>query len=150
MTSSSELLNKANEFATRKHKGQVDKGGEPYIGHPRRVMDRVEGTDAKIVAILHDVLEDTDATPADLASEGIPPHVIRAVEILTRERYDDFIRRVRDSGDVLALAVKHADIADNLDENRLGRLSEEKQIRLRAKYRHAQLLLDGEVPSPSG
>lgn len=112
----------ALDFAMLKHGRQVDKGGEPYIGHLLRVAARVcYDQTAIIVALLHDVLEDTETDGAEIR-ELFGVEVWRAVDTLTRrptENYHNFIERIADGGD-LPIRVKLADIADNLDESRPG------------------------------
>ncbi|WP_342651213.1 GTP pyrophosphokinase [Pseudomonas sp. REB1044] len=107
-------------LATRAHAGQLDKGGADYILHPLRVMARVSTPEQRIVAVLHDVLEDTSVTLSDLAREGFPLKILAALLALSRredERYDDFV--VRLGSDPLAREVKLADLADNSDLSRL-------------------------------
>src|SRR5947208_14635665 len=72
-------IERALQIAARAHEGQVDKEGLPYILHPLRVMDGVEGTEAKIVAVLHDAIEDTPVTADDLRREGFDEAVVAAV-----------------------------------------------------------------------
>jgi hypothetical protein len=125
----------AYDFARQAHEGQVDKLGEPYINHIARVMRRLDDPDAKMVAALHDVVEDTPTSLEDLRSEGFPSRVVDAVEAMTKretEAYTAFIERL--SGNPLARAVKVADLYDNSDEARLARLPAEVARRLRAKY----------------
>ncbi len=132
-------LDEAVALARRFHQGMVDKAGEPYIGHPMRVMARVSGEQEKLAAVLHDLLEDTDLSTTDLLAAGCPPRVVDAVEALTRRRdetYEDFVDRV--ATDPLARVVKLADIADNLDPERLARLDPDVAAGLRAKYHRAQ------------
>ncbi|MDQ0319993.1 hypothetical protein QO002_002131 [Pararhizobium capsulatum DSM 1112] len=109
-------LNTAIQVATAAHAGQVDKSGQPYILHPLRVMLAMETEDERIVAVLHDILEDTPVTANDLYWEhGFKPHVVEAVFALSRkpgEDYPDFIRRL--AVNPLARSVKIADIKDNL------------------------------------
>ena len=149
-------LEEAVALARRFHQGMVDKAGEPYIGHPMRVMARVSGHQEKIAAVLHDLLEDTDLSSTDLLAAGCPPRVVEAVEALTRRRdetYEDFVDRV--ATDPLARVVKLADIADNLDPERLARLDPDVAAGLRAKYHraqgrlHAAVVAEGPPPSPS-
>ncbi|MGZ4419002.1 MAG: HD domain-containing protein [Gaiellaceae bacterium] len=106
-----DIVSLADRLAARYHEGQPDKAGEPYIGHPRRVAARLSDPTLKAAALLHDVLEDTEATPASLAAEGVPLEVIRIVEILTRregkESYEAFVARV--AKDPCARIVKIAD-----------------------------------------
>ena len=109
-------LERAIEIARKAHEGQVDKAGAPYIGHPLRVMDRVP-EEAKIAAVLHDVVEDSSVTLSDLRAEGFPESVVEAVEALTKrpgETYELFILRAA-SNDI-ARTVKLADLHDNCQD----------------------------------
>lgn len=128
------LLEKALEVALKAHRGQRDKAGQPYILHPLRVMHAVAGEEARAVALLHDVVEDTGVTADDLRRAGFPPAVVEAVEALTKqegEEYAAFIERVRLVP--LARQVKLADLEDNLDARRLPDFSE-KDGKRTAKY----------------
>ena len=112
-------LEDAIALAAHAHRGQVDKGGQPYILHVLRVMLRQEDETARLAAVLHDVLEDTQVTLADLRSAGYSEPVCAAVDCLTRrsgETYEEMIERV--ATNPLARQVKLADLADNLDPNR--------------------------------
>src|SRR5256885_6651240 len=82
-------LDDAIQFARRAHEGQLDKSGRPYIGHPLRVMGRVRGDRARMVAVLHDVVEDTGVTTEDLARAGCPADVLRAVEAISKRPGED-------------------------------------------------------------
>jgi len=133
----------ADRLATTAHEGQVDKAGHPYIEHPRRVRDRLQGSEARMTALLHDVLEDTGTTAEQLLSAGCPEPVVRAVQALTKasgEALEDAMRRV--ANDPLALEVKRADIADNSDPKRLALLPDDLVDRLSEKYRQSTALLD--------
>ncbi|MDY3033504.1 MAG: HD domain-containing protein [Odoribacter sp.] len=115
------ILDKALEIAYKAHAGQLDKGGNPYILHPLRVALHCRTEEEKMVALLHDVLEDTAVTLEDLEREGFPEEVLEAVEYLTKkdgEDYQTFIKRV--SHRTLAIRVKLRDLEDNMDESRLG------------------------------
>lgn len=128
-------LARANEIAETAHEGQVDKAGQKYLAHPVRVRDRVIGRSARIVAILHDVVEDSAWTLDDLAAEGFAPHILAAVDALTKrdgESLEDSMARV--VGDDLARGVKCADLADNAFPPRLAKLEPEQRERLTAKY----------------
>jgi (p)ppGpp synthase/HD superfamily hydrolase len=132
----------AIRIARQAHQGQVDKAGKPYIGHPMRVMRSVTGTHEKMTAVLHDVVEDTDVTAADLVAAGCPPEVIEAVVAITKvpgEPQEKYLARV--AANPIALAVKLADIADNSSDERLLHLDEFTQRRLRAKYTAALAFL---------
>lgn len=119
------LLEKAIHIAVNAHYEQTDKAGKPYIFHPLRVMDRCANIDEKIIAILHDTIEDTDVTPDRLISDDFPPYIIEAIQSLTKnknEPYEEFIQRV--ALNPLATKVKIADIQDNLDLSRLDRITD--------------------------
>ncbi len=112
-------IEKALQIAARAHEGQRDKDGQPYILHPLRVMNAVEGEPAKVVAVLHDVIEDTSVTAEDLRREGFDEAVLAAVESLTHrkgEPYADYV--VRCKGDEIARQVKLADLEDNARPSR--------------------------------
>lgn len=111
-------LEQAIEIATLAHEGQVDKQGEPYILHPLRVMLGLKKEEERIVAILHDTVEDTSVTIADLKRLGYSQTIVDAIDSLTRknETYDAFIRRVKKNP--LAIKVKLADLTDNTDLTR--------------------------------
>ena len=119
------------------HKGQVDKAGVDYIQHPLFVASLVEGELAKTVALLHDVVEDSDWTLEDLRKEGLPEEVVQAVGILTKKRnenYEEYILRVKQNP--LARQVKLADLKHNSDLSRLANVTEIDRKRAE-KYRQA-------------
>lgn len=126
-------------FAAELHRGQRDKAGEPYILHPLRVALRCRTDPERIAAILHDVVEDTDVTIAELRARGLDEAAISAIDALTKregEEYPHFIERIAQNP--IATAVKLADLADNLDPDRLAALPAEEQQRLRRKYEPAR------------
>ena len=134
-------LERAILLAARAHAGQLDKGGADYILHPLRVMARVSTPEQRIVAVLHDVLEDTSVTLSDLAREGFPLKILAALLALSRrenERYEDFV--VRLGSDPLAREVKLADLADNSDLSRLVCPGPVDMARL-SRYREASAYL---------
>ena len=107
-------IEKALQIAAKAHEGQKDKEGLPYILHPLRVMQAVEGEDAQIVAVLHDVIEDTPVTAEDLRQAGFSEAVVAAVLCMTHrqdEPYADYV--VRCKGNDIARRVKMADLEDN-------------------------------------
>jgi len=115
----------AERIARQAHAGQTESStGDDYIHHIERVVALVDGEDAKTVAWLHDVIEDTDVSYGELRRAGLPQHIITAVQLLTREdpyEYADYIEVIRGAagsvhGD-LALAVKVADLRDHLRPN---------------------------------
>lgn len=138
-------LERAIQIATEAHKGQFDKAGREYIGHPIRVMEMGKTEDEKIVGVLYDVIEDTDWTFERLEAEGFSQEVINALRCVTKtsenENYDKFIDRVKKNP--LAAAVKINDLTDNMDIRRLPYLSDKDVKRLK-KYLKAYKRLTGE------
>lgn len=141
-------LETAIGLASQAHWGQMDKGGKPYILHPLRVMLAVPD-EAKVVAVLHDVLEDTETTLSDLRHYGLTVPQELALLLVTREpgiTYFDYIRRIVASKDKLALAVKLADIADNSDPKRTDVLPPDEAVGMAKRYQKALAILRGEKP----
>src|SRR5215217_9307971 len=109
----------AIKLALEKHHGQTDKAGEPYILHPLRVMAQMQTEVEQIVAVLHDVVEDSDVTLDDLRRMGYSEEIVTAIDHLSRrdgESYDNFIQRIKPNP--LALRVKLGDLRDNMDLRR--------------------------------
>lgn len=127
----------AIDWAVEAHRGQFDKSGVPYIVHPLRVMASF-GTqipELRMIAVLHDVIEDSDITAESMLSWGWHARIVAAVEALTHrkgEPYDDYIDRVL--LDPWAVHVKIADIRDNLSPERMQLLDTGTFYRLRGKY----------------
>jgi (p)ppGpp synthase/HD superfamily hydrolase len=138
-------------LAARAHRDHRDKAGQPYILHPLRVMLRQHNEAAQIVAVLHDVLEDSEVTVDDLRRDGYTDEVITALEALTKredESYDEFIERVAVNS--LARRVKLADLEDNMNVHRLTKVSSEDLERI-TKYHTAWrrlARLEGMLPEP--
>ena len=84
------MLNKALNIAYKAHIGQLDKGGSPYILHPVRVALHCQTEDEKIVALLHDVVEDTSITFEDLKTEGLDDRLLEALKCLIKEEGEDY------------------------------------------------------------
>ena len=158
LNSPSSVVRTAYLIARLAHAGQTDKGGKPYIDHPSRaagIVTSLSHTDLargalmggeplldatrytlQAVALLHDVVEDTDVTLADLREDFTEP-LVNLVDALTRRRNepdDDYLRRIIAAGP-LAILVKIADSTDNSDETRLERLSGGEAAKYRQKYR---------------
>lgn len=134
-------LERAIEIAARAHAGQRDKAGAPYVLHPLRLMLAMRTEAERMAAVLHDVVEDTGVTLADLRAEGFPADVLEAVEALTKrpgESRLDAARRAKLHP--IARAVKLADVADNMDRGRLADLTERDLVRLR-EYEQVRALL---------
>jgi (p)ppGpp synthase/HD superfamily hydrolase len=149
------MISSAYKIALTAHNGQTRRDGvTPYIYHPVRVMKRLIpshrddiGVESDVysysceVALLHDVLEDTDTTAQEILSLGISPFVVECVEVLTKRRgedYFDFIKRILKHPSKIPTQVKLADIIDNLSDN-----PSKKQA---SKYAGAlQLMLSKEI-----
>lgn len=137
-----ELREKAMQIAIKVHSSQVDKGGKPYIGHPLRVEKLCDDEDCKIVALLHDTVEDGDITAEYLLMQGFPTHIVDAVLFVSRnkeEDYFDFIRRCK--ANPIGRRVKIADLKDNMDVTRLNELTDKDVERLK-KYHKAYKILE--------
>jgi (p)ppGpp synthase/HD superfamily hydrolase len=131
-------LEKAIQIAVLAHQGQSQKNGLPYVLHPLKLMFSVQSTTAKIVAVLHDVIEDSDWTFEQLKAEGFSQEILDALDCLTHrknEPYVDYINRI--TTNKLATEVKLADLKDNMDITRIPeKLSEKDWSRLQ-KYHQA-------------
>lgn len=137
-------LDNAIKLATDAHAGQIDKGGQPYILHPLRIMLAMKTDEERIVAVLHDVVEDTAVSADDLYwVHGFKMDIVKPVCLLTRtkgENYFDYIERL--SVNPIARAVKIADLRDNLCPTRA--LTGSKAETREQKYRLALYKLMGE------
>jgi (p)ppGpp synthase/HD superfamily hydrolase len=127
----------AIKLALEKHHGQTDKAGEPYILHPLRVMAQMQTEAEQIVAVLHDVVEDTDVTLDALRQMGFSEEIVEAIDHLSRrddETYEQFIQRIKPNP--LAVRVKLGDLRDNMDLRRNATL-DEKALERFQRYRKA-------------
>ena len=132
---------KAIKLMFEAHKDQLDKGGLPYVFHPFHVAEQMTDEDTTVVALPHDVVEDTDYTLDDLRRLGFPETVLAALALLTHddaEPYLDYVRRVRNNP--VARAVKLADLRHNSDLSRLD-APNEAALRRREKYLEAMRIL---------
>ena len=139
------LTKRAMRIAYDAHHGQVDKGGDPYVFHPFHLAEQMRDETSTCVALLHDVVEDTDVTLKDLEQE-FPREVTEAVRLLTHEEgvpYLDYVAAI--AGNPIAKAVKLADLAHNSDEDRMNTsdVTEEKKAQLQDKYAKAKAILLG-------
>jgi (p)ppGpp synthase/HD superfamily hydrolase len=139
------MLGRAIEIAVTAHAGQVDKGGRPYILHPLWVMDRVRhlGDDYMIVAVLHDVIEDTDWSIGQLREEGFSDIIIDALSLLTHIAgipYDHYIKVL--SRNPISKAVKLRDLEHNTKVTRLKGLRKKDFDRLEKYHRAYTYLMD--------
>jgi guanosine-3',5'-bis(diphosphate) 3'-pyrophosphohydrolase len=134
-------LERAIELAARHHAGQVDKGGQPYLLHPLRLMFAVRTPHERMAAVLHDIVEDTPVTFADLLAEGFAPEVVSAVRALTKHAGEDRLDAARRAAaDPVARVVKLADVTDNMDLSRIPAPTQEDHDRVR-KYEQVRDIL---------
>ena len=137
----------ALRVALQAHSGQRDKGGQPYILHPIRLMCQMTTAVERTVALLHDVVEDSACTLETLRAEGFSSTVVAAVDHLTRrdeETYQTFIERVQQSP--LATQIKIADLVDNLDASRIPNLTRSNVDRLKKYQRALSVLRNSATP----
>ena len=141
---SAELLDKAALICVTKHAGQRDKMGCAYFQHPMRVAMRCRTDEEKIVALLHDTIEDTDVTPEYLIAEGFPQTVVDGIRSVTKrvsESYEDFVVRAKQNP--LGRVVKLHDLEDNLDIFRLTALDADMTARYNKYLAARKYLLEG-------
>lgn len=139
------LLEKAYKLCLEKHVGQTDKAGKPYFMHPFRVAERCDTIEQKIVALLHDTIEDTDVTPEFLLAEGFPQEIVDGILSVTRkeeEDYYDFVKRAAENP--IGKAVKLHDLEDNMDIRRLASIDDKMKERLNRYIRSYRYLKYGE------
>ena len=132
-----QTLERAIAIAATAHAGQVDKGGAPYILHPLKVMLRMSSLEERIVAVLHDVVEDCGISLEDLRKEGFSESVLSAIESVTKvpgESYEDFVERAAQNP--IGRVVKLADLEENSDLSRIASPNWEDLERIE-KYRRA-------------
>lgn len=137
-----ELQEKAMQIAIKVHRGQLDKGGNDYINHPIRVSENCSLDEEKVVALLHDTIENGDITADYLLMQGFPRGIVDAILSVSRnkdESYFDFILRCKDNP--IGRRVKIADLKDNMDITRLKELTENDIERLK-KYHKAYKMLN--------
>ena len=132
---------KAMKLCYEAHKDQVDKTGVPYVFHPFHVAEQMTSEASTIVALLHDVVEDTDYTLDDIVAAGFGKEIVEAVALMTHEDdvpYLDYVAKLKDNP--IAREVKLADLAHNSDLSRLGEIDDETKQRLE-KYEKAKAIL---------
>jgi (p)ppGpp synthase/HD superfamily hydrolase len=135
------LVSHAVSIAASAHRGQRDKGGEPYVLHPLRLMMRAKTPHERMTAVLHDVVEDTEWTIEKLYEAGFPDEVLAALECLTKRRGEDYAAFVaRAAGHPIAARVKLFDLEDNMDLKRLTAMTEKDHARVE-KYVKARAFL---------
>lgn len=124
------------------HKEQSDKSGLPYVFHPFHLAEQMQTEETTIVALLHDVVEDTPYTLEDLAKLGFDQPIIDAIALMTHADdvdYMDYVRAIK--ANPIARAVKLADLRHNSDLSRMDTV-DEKTLARRKKYLEALALLE--------
>lgn len=131
------LTKQALKLSFEAHKNQLDKSGIPYVYHPFHLAEQMETEDTIIVALLHDVVEDTDYTLEDIRGMGFPDQVIDALALMTHNKsipYMDYVAKIKSNP--IAKAVKLADLKHNSDLSRLDVVDEKARKRVE-KYANA-------------
>ena len=139
------LTKKALKISFKAHKDQVDKSGMPYVYHPFHLAEQMNDEYSTCVALLHDVVEDTDITLDELTSEGFPAEIIDALALMTHDDkvpYMDYVRKIKTNP--IATKVKQADLEHNSDLTRLDNV-DDAALERKNNYRQALfILLSGE------
>lgn len=141
-----EMTKKAMKICFEAHKDQKDKGGLPYVFHPFHVAESMIDEDSTVVALLHNVVEDSDYTIDDLKEMGFNDEVLEALWLLTHKEGEDYyryIKRVRRNE--LAKFVKLADLKHNSDLSRLDYQPDNEDLNRYAKYKTSIYMLEGRV-----
>ena len=136
------MTKKALKLCFEAHKEQVDKSDMPYVFHPFHLAEQMKTEESTIVALLHDLVEDTEYTINDLTSMGFGKDITNAIALLTHAdgvEYMDYVRAIKENP--IAKAVKLADLKHNSDLSRLDDINE-KALQRKEKYQKAIALLE--------
>ena len=136
------LTKQALKLCFEAHKEQVDKSGMPYVFHPFHLADQMTDEATTVVALLHDVVEDTELTFEDLEKQGFGEEIIVALKLLTHNDdtpYMDYVAKIKTNK--IATAVKLADLRHNSDLSRLDTV-DEKALKRKEKYEKAIKFLE--------
>ena len=143
------MYEKAITIAIKAHQKQKDRGGKPYIYHPLYVAMNCDELKYKIVAVLHDVVEDSDITIAELRDAGFDEDILEAVDLLTKkdedkhgQGYVEYLKRIREND--IALVVKLEDLKHNSDISRLKDVKE-KDLQRVEKYKKSIMFLQHKI-----
>lgn len=142
------LTIKAMKLAYEKHAGQVDKAGMPYILHPLQVADQMDDEDETVVALLHDVLEDTDTTVSDLIRAGFTERQVDALVALDHKKDMPYMEYIKNQvfWNEIAVKVKYFDLLHNMNLNRFGGvIPPGAQERIEKKYKPAFLVISARL-----
>ena len=136
-----ELTKKALKLCFEAHKNQYDKSDMPYVFHPFHLAEQMTTEETTVVALLHDLVEDTDYTIKDLTEIGFPKAITDAIQLMTHGEgvdYFEYVAAIKENP--IAKAVKIADLTHNSDLTRLDEVTE-KALRRREKYQKALKML---------
>jgi len=136
------VTKKALKLCFEAHKKQVDKSGMPYVFHPFHLAEQMQTEETTVVALLHDLVEDTDYTIEDLESMGFSKNITDAIALMTHAddvAYMDYVRRIKNNP--IAKVVKLADLKHNSDLTRLD-VVDEKALKRKEKYLEAIKILE--------
>lgn len=137
-----ENTKKALKLCFEAHKAQLDKSGMPYVFHPFHLAEQMDSEETTVVALLHDVVEDTSYPIEDLKNMGFSEKILEAVSLMTHEEgmeYMDYVKKIKNNE--IARKVKLADLKHNSDLKRLDKV-DEKALKRREKYIKAIALLE--------
>ena len=132
------MYEKARSIVNEVFKEKTDKGKNPYTQHLYTVSNNLDTTEEKIAGLLHDIIEDTEITYKDLEELGFTKEILEVLKLVTRkknETYDEFINRIIESNNLIALKVKQKDIENNMDLSRIKNPTEEDKKRIEEKYK---------------
>lgn len=136
---------KAMVIAFKAHRKQVDKSGVPYIYHPMHLAEQMSTENTVCIALLHDVMEDTDISEETLVKEGFGGEIMESLKLLVHDKkvpYVKYIEKLKNSGNRDAITVKLADLKHNGDISRLA-VKDEKSLNRLKNYSKAVKLLEG-------
>ena len=145
---SNDILYKTLELVLKVFDEKVDKGGLPYFNHLFKVYGGVSSYDEKIVALLHDIVEDTDITFNDLEEFGYDNNIIDALKILTKKKgeyYPDYIDRIINSNNKIAVSVKLSDLKHNMDITRIKNPTVNDYERISKRYEPAYIKIKNKL-----
>jgi len=148
LKNSDDLLYKTLELVLKVFEDKTDKGGLPYFNHLFKVYGGVSIYEEKIIALLHDIVEDTDITFDDLKEFGYKEDIIEVLTYLTKKKgeyYPDYIERIINSNNKMALDVKLSDLKHNMDITRIKNPTINDYERISKRYEPAYLKIKNKL-----
>lgn len=136
------MTKQAMKLCFEAHKNQVDKSGMPYVFHPFHLAEQMPDEETTIVALLHDVVEDTEYSLEDLREMGFPEQVLEAIALMTHDEdvpYMEYVMQIKKNR--IATIVKRADLMHNSDLSRLDFVDDKALSRVE-KYKQAITILE--------